>query len=52
MLRAGTVDEADALRWIRVILGADHPCTTHLEELIAEIHDQPMTHGDPNVWRR
>jgi hypothetical protein len=54
MLRAGTVDEAEALRWIRVILGDDHPCSTHLEELIAEVRDQPepMAHNDPNVWRR
>jgi hypothetical protein len=54
MLRAGTVDEPEALRWIRVILGRDHPSCSHLAALMTEVHDQPerTADGDPNVWRR
>jgi hypothetical protein len=54
MLRARTVDEAEAVRWVGVILGAGHPGCAQLEELIAEVRDQPdsTTDGDPNPWRR
>jgi hypothetical protein len=50
MLRAGTVDVGDALRWIEVIVGDDHPSYTRLAGAADQVASQPD--GDPNVWRR
>jgi hypothetical protein len=52
MLRAGVVDEAEALRWVAAIVGADHPSCLALVELIHEVRSTPNdeTNGDPNVW--
>jgi Nucleotidyl transferase AbiEii toxin, Type IV TA system len=54
MLRAQAVDEAEALRWVETILGADHPCYSRLADLIEDIHAHPGEQPDvaPNVWKR
>ncbi|MGH3279271.1 MAG: hypothetical protein ACRDNW_09050 [Trebonia sp.] len=53
MLRAGTVDEGEALRWLGEILGEDHRSRARLAGLIEEVHASPGEDraGDPNVWR-
>jgi len=54
MLRAGVVDEGEALGWVRTIVGADHPSYASLVELIDEVRSTPdgEAKGDPNLWRR
>jgi hypothetical protein len=52
MLRAGVVDEGEALRWIRIIVGPDTPSYVKLVELINEVRSTPEeAEGDPNVWQ-
>ena len=53
MLRAGAVDEAEATRWTRTIVGADHPSHLKLVELMSEVRATPSedSDGDANVWR-
>jgi hypothetical protein len=53
VLRAGTVDETEALRWTRDILGADSPAVGHLVDLIDEVRRHPAAPpaSDPNPWR-
>ena len=53
MLKAGTVDESEALRWVGVILGEDHPSHARLADLITAVRDHPDEglDGDRNVWR-
>ena len=56
MLRAGTVDDAEALKWVGTILGEDHPSSIRLSRLIEEVRTNPDTTdssaGDPNVWKQ
>jgi hypothetical protein len=55
MLRAGTVDQGEALRWVGEILGQDHESYLRLTELIDEVRARPIEgseSGDPNVWKR
>lgn len=57
MLEAGAVDEAEALRWLRSLLGTDHPSYLRLAELASAVREQPSRRderadGDPNVWRQ
>lgn len=52
MLRAGVVDEAEALRWTETIVGPGHPSHLKLIELIDEVRASPdQATGDRNVWR-
>jgi hypothetical protein len=52
MLRAGAVDERDALDWIGTIVGPDRPSYVQLAELITEVRSTPDGEegGDPAVW--
>jgi hypothetical protein len=56
MLRAGTVDDAEALKWVATILGEDHPSYIRLSRLIEEVRTNPDANdssaGDPNVWKQ
>ncbi len=55
MLAAGTVDEKEALHWLEVIVGVDHPSHARLSDLVAHVKDRPGgdgPDGDPNVWQR
>jgi hypothetical protein len=54
MLRAGVVDQDEALGWVRTIVGTDHPSYAGLVELINEVTTTPdaVAEGDPNVWRQ
>lgn len=53
MLQAGSVDAAEATRWVREIVGADHPSYTTLVALIDEVRGAPPAErdGDPQVWK-
>jgi hypothetical protein len=52
MLEAGTVDTGDALGWVVAIVGADHPSTAQLRQVVGEARRYPPGPGvDPNVWR-
>ena len=52
MLRAGVVDEAEAIRWTETIVGPEHPSHLKLIELIDEVRASPdQETGDPDVWR-
>jgi hypothetical protein len=37
MLQAGTVDPAEVSRWLRVIVGEDHPVTERFRSLVADV---------------
>lgn len=53
MLRAGSVDTAEALYWVRQILGADHPNTARLDHLTKSVSSSipgADDDTDPNVW--
>lgn len=53
MLRAGVVDEAEAIRWTRTIVGDDHPSHMELVRLIDEVRSSPgPTAGHPEIWNR
>lgn len=52
MLEAGTVDSADALRWVGEILGEVRPSCRHLGPVVARVADDGGHRGaDPDVWR-
>ncbi len=54
MLEAGSVDTADALSWVRVIVGEDHPSFESLSRTVERFdrNGEGGTDGDPNVWKR
>ncbi len=54
VLRAGSADVDDAVRWIGRILGADHPARTRLLDLIDRVaRAAPAAEDtDPNPWRQ
>jgi hypothetical protein len=54
MLRAGGVDTAEARRWVRVVVGTEHPSYRRLEDLIDEVGADPGNHpSEPVVdWGR
>lgn len=52
MLEAGTVDTAEALRWVARIVGDDHPSYHHLAGIASETgRDAEVSAGDLNVWK-
>ncbi len=53
MLEAGSVDTADALSWLRVIVGVDHPSFESLTLAVERFNrHEDGARGDPNVWKR
>ncbi|HET9077569.1 MAG TPA: hypothetical protein VFN68_11615, partial [Acidimicrobiales bacterium] len=61
MLQAGSVDSADALRWVAEIVGEDHPSYQHLAQTVeragadrrggGDREGGDREGGDPAVWK-
>lgn len=54
VLRAGTANESEILRWTEAILGADSPARARLVALVHQINSssEPAAAHDPNPWQQ